>query len=432
MTIRSPLAVFTAGLGLTLALALPAQADAVRLRDGTWLPKSLTGKVPAGQEPDDTQLEDTRAQKISVLGSDVVKIGSTEVSAGLVDLVIVLELRENPDFQQGMTEGSSGFFDEAAAAFERAAGTLKGVPRQVALNQRAVAVAQLNDVDALLPAIDQLVAEFPKSHYLPDLLTRKARGLLAKGDAAGAKAALDALTASPGLNKRDLYTAELAKVQLFMAGTAGKDKAKLAEAENAFRALQQRMETDAAREEVASVRLRALVGIGRMLVFQGDLVKAKPYLQQVIDAPGSEGDPGMLAAAYTGMGHVMFAEASAKQASAGADQAARKVALELLETAVLHYLRVTELYGERAERSDLYDARVSAARVFGAMFLLSNDADCEAGRSAYRYYGDAYRMLGAGAERNQVGKDATELKARLDKACAAPKPAAPPTPAPAK
>lgn len=85
---------------------------------------------------------------------------------------------------------------------------------------------------------------------------------------------------------------------------------------------------------------------------------------------------------------------------------------------------MTELYGESAERGDLYSARVNAARVFAALFTLTNDADCETARSAYRYYADAYRMLGAGAERNEVGKQAQELKARMDKACA--KPAAAP------
>ena len=427
MSIRATLTALAAGLTLVSALAGTAHADAVKLRDGKWLPKSLNDKVQPGQEPDEAALEDVRPQKITTLGSDVVKIGTTEVSAGLVEDVIVLDCRENPDFQQGETEGSSGFFEEAAAAFERAAAQLKGVARQVALNKRAVALAQLNDVEVLLPAIDALAAEFPKSYFLPDLLTRKARGLLAKGDAAGARAALEALTATSGLNRRALYTAELAKVQLFQAATAGKDKAKLTEAESAFRALQQRMETEPAKDEVAAVRLRALVGVGRMLVFQGELAKARPYLQQVIDAPGSEGDPSMLAGAYTALGHVMFAEASAKQANAGADQASRQAAFDLLESALLQYLRVTELYGDRSERSDLYDSRVSAARVFRAMFQLTNEADCELARSAYRYYGDAYRMLGAGAERNQVGREAAELKTRMDKACA--KPTAPAAPA---
>ncbi len=419
------LALTLAALGLALALAPAAQADAIRLRDGKWLPKQLNDLVPAGQEPDATVLEETRGSKITALGYDSVKLGTQDVPAAQVADVYVLECLENSDFQQGQTDGSAGFFAEAADSFARAANTLKGVARQVAINQRAVAVAQLNEIQALLPVIEQMTAEFPKAFYMPDLVMRKTRGLLANGDAEGAKSSLAALIGAPGLNKRALYAAELERVQLFEAGLAGKDKTRLAAAEQSYRSLLTRIEAESgAKDEVASARLRAQVGIGRMLVFQGDLPKAKPFLQQVIDAPATGGDAALLASAYTAFGDVMFSEASAKQASAGGNQAARKEAYDLLEGALLHYLRVTELYGESAERGDLYSARVNAARVFAALFTLTNDADCETARSAYRYYADAYRMLGAGAERNEVGKQAQELKARMDKACA--KPAAAP------
>lgn len=412
-------------LGLSLATAPAGHADAIRLRDGRWLPKQLNDLVPAGQEPDASVLEETRSTKITVLGYDSVKLGTQDVPAAQVADVYVLECLENSDFQQGQTDGSAGFFAEAAEAFARAANTLKGVARQVAINQRAVAVAQINQLEQLLPVIEQMSAEFPKGFYLPGLVMRKTRGLLASGDVEGAKASLAALAGAPGLNKRAIYAAELERVQLFEAGVAGKDKAKLAAAEQSYRSLLTRIEAEsAAKDDVASARLRAQVGIGRMLVFQGDLPKAKPFLQQVIDSPVAGDDPSMLAAAYTAFGDVMFSEASAKQASAGGNQAARKEAYELLEGSLLHYLRVTELYGDRAERGDLYSARVNAARVFGALFALTNDSDCEVARHAYRYYADAYRMLGAGAERNEVGKQAQELKVRMDKACA--KPAAAP------
>lgn len=425
MSLRTTSAALLAALGLALALAPAGHADAIRLRDGKWLPKQLNELVPAGQEPDATVLEETRSTKITALGYDSVKLGTQDVPAAQVAEIYVLECLENTDFQQGQTDGSAGFFAEAADAFARAANTLKGVARQVAINQRAVAVAQLDEIQQLLPVIEQMSAEFPKAFYLPGLMMRKTRGLLASGDAAGAKAALDGLIGSAGLNKRALYAAELARVQLFEASVAGKDKAKLAAAEQSYRSLLTRIDAEsAAKDEVANARLGALVGIGRMLVFQGDQAKAKPFLQQVIDAPVASDDASMLAAAYTAFGDVMFSEASAKQASAGANQAARKEALDLLEGALLHYLRVTELYGDRAERGDLYSARVNAARVFGAMFTLTNDSDCEVARNAYRYYADAYRMLGAGAERNEVGKQAQELKVRMDKACA--KPAAAP------
>jgi hypothetical protein len=426
MSIRLMTAATTAALALvTVFSGSPAalHADGLRTKEGKLLPKALQEALKGGGEPDATALAETENAKLQALGYDVVKIAGQEVSAGLVSDIWVLDCINNADFQEGETSGASNFFPEAAEAFGRAAESLKGAARQVALYKRAVAIAQLDDVDQLLPAIETLVAEFPKSYYLGELLTRKSRGLLAKGDSAGSQAALDAIISASGMNKRDLYAAELAKVQLFMASNAGKDKAKLAEAEAAFRALSDRMERESvAREEVAPIRLRALVGVGRMLVFQGKLAEAKPFLQQVIDAPGSSGDQAMLAGAYTALGHVLFAEASATQAAAGSDQEARKRAMSQLESAVLAYLRVTELYGEAAERSDLYDARVNAARAFGAIFGLSNDADCEVGRSANNYYVAAFKMLPAGTERNQVGRELQALKARLDKSCNKPAP----------
>ena len=359
--------------------------------------------------------------KTQALGYDVVKVSGQEASAGLVDAVYISDCQNHREYQAGETAGGQGFFDDAAASFGRAAEELKGAARQLALYKRAVALAQLDDFDAVQSAIDGLAAEFPKTYFLADLLSRKARGLLAKGDASGAQAALDTVVNAPGMNKRDLYSTELVKIHLFKAGAAGKNKEKLAEAEAAFRGLLDRIEKDTgAREEVAGARLRASVGIGRMLVFQGKLAAAKPFLEQVIDAPTAAGDPSMLAGAYTAFGHVLFAEASAMQAAGGNNPEARKTAAEQLEGAVLHYLRVTELYGDRADRSDLYDARVSAARVFAALFGLTNDVDCETGKNALRFYVEASSMLGGGVERSQVGREFQNLKGRVDKACAKP------------
>lgn len=423
MTIRASAAALVGGLVFVLATASAAHADAVRLRDGKWLPKQLN-ELKEGEEPGDEVLQDTASAKVSALGCDTVKIGGTEVSAGLVAYVILLECAENADFAQGESDGAGGYFDDAAQAFGRAAEQLRGSAKQLALGKRAVALAQGNDPKLFYDAIELLKAEFPKAFMLPDLLTRKARGLLSGGDTAGAKAALDAITSLPGVNKRELYAAEVEKVRLFQVAAAGNDMAKLAEAEKAFRGLVQRMDGESAREEIASVRLAALVGVGRMLALQGKGAEARPVLQQVIDTPGSEKDTAMIGGAYAALGKAVLAEANTKQQNAKSD-AERKDALTLLETAQLHFLRVTELYGERAERGDLFDARLETARTFATMFTLSKDTDCDAGKHAYTYFGAAYRMMPGGGPRNLVAKEAQELKARLDKACGKPAPTKP-------
>jgi hypothetical protein len=426
MSIRLKVAAAAAGLAaLFVSSGWPTacRADVVELSGGKALPRDA--KIKAGEMPSDEVLQEHEDAKVSALGYDVVKLSGQEASAGLVVAVYSTECHNNTEYQAGETAGEQGFFDDAAASFERAAGELERAARQLALYKRAMALAQLDDFDAVQSAIDAFAAEFPKGYFLADLLSRKARGLLAKGDAAGAQAALDAVINAPGMNKRDLYGAELSKIQLFKAGAAGKSKEKLVEAETAFRALLTRVEQDSgARDEVAGARLRALVGIGRMLVFQGKLAEAKPFLEQVIDASAAAGDPSMLAGAYTAFGHVLFAEASATQAASGNNPEARKTAAGQLEGAVLHYLRVTELYGDRADRSDLYDARVSAARVFAAIFGLTNEVDCDAGKNALRFYAEASRMLGGGVERSQVNREYSDLKTRVDKACAKPEPAA--------
>lgn len=414
MLTRLSLAALAAGLSTFLPLARPCRADVVILTDGRVLPRGVT--VPAGEAPSSDQLQETDDKRVDPLAYDSLKLAGQEVSAGLVADVYISACSANADFQAGETNAASGFFEDAAANFAAAADALKGAARQLALWKRLVAMAQLNDPDTLVPAIDAFVGEFPKTLFLSDVLNRKARGLMAKGDAAGAKAALEALTGAPGINKRDLHGGELAKLQL-EAGGAGRDKAKLSALEAKYRERLTAIERESARDEVALVKLQAMVGVGRMLVFQDKPGDARPFLEQVIDSPVAAQSKSMLAAAYAALGHVSYAEARATQAAAAGNEDQKKKAALQLETSLLHYMRVTELYLPVAEGNDLYDARVSAARVLAAQFALSNDKDCEAAKSAMRFYKMAYDMLSGGPERGAVNREFTDLKARHDKAC---------------
>jgi hypothetical protein len=412
MRTRLLLAVLAAGFAVFSPV--PCHADIVILSDGKVLPPNV--QVPPGEAPSPDQILETEDKRVDPLAYDTLKIGGREVSAGMVSDISITACTANADFQQGETNAASGFFEDAAANFGAAADGLKGPARQLALWKRLVAMAQLNDPDTLVPAIDAFVGEFPKTYFLSDVLQRKARGLMAKGDAAGAKAALDALTGAAGLNKRDLHGGELVKLQ-FEAGAVGRDKAKLAALETKYRERLAAIERESARDEVALVRLQAMVGVGRMLVFQDKPADARPFLEQVIDSPVAAQNRAMLAAAYAALGHVAYAEARATQAGAAGNEEQKKKAAGQLETALLHYMRVTEFYMPVADGGDLYDARISAARVLSAQFTLSNDKDCEAAKSSMRFYKLAYDMLSGGTERSSVNREYTELKTRHDKGC---------------
>jgi hypothetical protein len=394
--------------------AATCHADVVVLSDGKALPRGV--QVPAGETPSSEQLRETEDKRVDPLAYDSLRVGGQEVSAGLVSDIYISACGANADFQAGETNAASGFFEDAAANFGAAADALKGAARQLALWKRLVAMAQLNDPETLVPAIDAFVAEFPRSFFLSDVLHRKARGLMAKGDAAGAKAALDALTGAAGLNKRDLHAGELAKLQ-FEAGATGRDKARIAAVEAKYRERLAAIERESARDEVALGRLQAMVGVGRMLVFQDKPNDARPFLEQVIDSPVAAQNRAMLAAAYAAMGHVSYAEARATQAGASGNEEQKKKAAAQLEAALLHYMRVTEYYMPVAEGGDLYDARISAARVLSAQFALSNDKECETAKLAMRFYKQAFDMLPGGSERNAVNREYNDLKARHDKAC---------------
>ena len=199
---------------------------------------------------------------------------------------------------------------------------------------------------------------------------------------------------------------------------AGRDRAKWAEAEKAYRELLTAVEAEsAAKSEVEDSRLRALVGIGRSLVFQGKQVDARKFLEQVVVGATNTTEGSLLGSAYAGLGDVMFAEARETQSKAAGNDALKKQALDQLESALLHYLRVTELYYDRAEQSDLYQARIGAGRVFVAIFGASNDTDCDAAAKAQQFMRAAHDMLPNGVEKSQLVREFNEFKQRKDKTC---------------
>jgi hypothetical protein len=407
-------AALAAGFLVPAVLAGPAQADIVVLRDGRALPKEIN--LEPGQVPNDDQVEASRSKRLEPLGYDLVKLGGVEVPAGMIVTVYTNDSWTNPDFASGDRSAAGGLFENAAGEFERAAESLRGTSKQLALWKRAAALAELENPVAMIAAIDQLLAEFPKTFFLGDVQRRRARALASKGDKTGALAALEKVTSAPGINKHDLHETELLKLRIEKVMEAGRNAAAWAAVEAAYRDRLKAIEGDvAARAELEDLRLRALVGIGRALVGQDKAADAKKPLEEVVASPVALGDKGTLAAAYSALGDVVFVEARTTQSQAVGNEELKKKAAEQLDNALLHYLRVTEFYYADAERGDLYNARANAARVFVAMFTLSNDKDCEAGAKGLNYFNGASKLIPRGLEYSALSKEANALKARMDK-----------------
>lgn len=416
MRIRLLGAALAAALVASLVAAPAARADILRLRDGKVLPAGA--KVVPGEAPSDDQMEQFKDARVEPLAYDVVKIGGISVSPGMIEAVWIHDAWFNADFVAGDRAMAGNLLDDAADEFRKAADDLKGNAKQMALWKRAYALAAANDADGMLPAIEDLLAQYPKSYFLGDVQQRRARVLAGKGQLDEAKAALDKVSGATGMNRRDLHDAELLKVFLTQYIGAGRDTARWAAAEQAYRERLKAIEADmSVKAEVEPARLKALVGIGRCLVFQNKPTDAQAVLVQVTSSSDALNDKAMLASAYNGLGDVLWAEASATQAKAAGNDDLKKKAVELLENALLQYLRVTELYYVDADRGDLFQARLGAARVFALQFTSTGDKDCEAGKKGLSFYVGASKLLSPGMLLQEVTKEWSALKARVDKAC---------------
>ena len=105
-----------------IVMCAPAYADIVELRDGSFRPKSV--ELSAGEVPGFEMLKSTKGSKATP-GYDFVQIGRDKISAAQVVAIYSSEANENADYNEGMTHGASSNFEEAAAAFELAAESLK-------------------------------------------------------------------------------------------------------------------------------------------------------------------------------------------------------------------------------------------------------------------------------------------------------------------
>ena len=316
----------------------------------------------------------------------------------------------------------SGYWDESEQAFAQAAEDLTGTAQQEALYKRLLAAAQSGNDDRVLAAIGALLAADPKTYYFGPAHEMQARVLARQGKKNEAIAALEKVVTAPGMNVRDLFSAKY--LQIWFSKTLGADTVeKWVAAERAYRDLIAEIDrVPTARRGLAeSPRFRAMMSLGESLRGQGKVEDAKKLFDEILAASGETTDRAILAGVYYGLGDVAFEEASRLQATAAGTPATRARVKELLDTAALHYLRVTLHYREQVEQRELFGSTRGLARVFGALFALSNEKDCEMGRRAYDHFRQAVTMVGQGEELRLLVGEGKALKKRLDEVCKAEK-----------
>jgi tetratricopeptide (TPR) repeat protein len=399
-----------------LGLAAPsAGADIVLLKDGKAAPPKF--KLAPGTEPTEEELEESGRDNLE-LAYDAAKVGGTTVRPADVVKIWSTSALANEPFKTGMRNAASGFFDVAAGDFQSASEELKGAAaKQLALYNRLLCLANTNDLAGTLSAADDFLAAFPKTYYYGPVQQMRAKILANQNNMPESAAALKAVVDAPGMNARDRYECEVTRIFLTEYSKAGKDKAKYAAAEKSYRALVDAIERDRDKADAEAPRLKALVGVGKCLVFQGKPSDARKSFESVIAAPVAARDHTLLGAAYSGLGNVVFAEAQEAQSKAAGNEEQKKKARALLDDAALHYLRVAVHYKDAAEVADLYNAKLNLARVFATVFTLSGDKDCDLGRRAYTWFGQAVDMLPQGEERRQRVQEGKDLKQRLDQNC---------------
>lgn len=391
----------------------------VRLRDGGWLPKKLADDMGDAKAPSDAMLKRSGKNNLE-LAYDKVKQGGVSVSAGEVDEVFSTAAYENEFFRNGDLQGQAGAWVEAADSFAQAAENLKGAAREIAMWKRVLVLAETGELDSTMRAIDELLTAFPKSYYYAQARDKRARIMLGKGKASDAKKELDMVIAAPSMNARDYFEAKLAKINFFSLIPAGDDVAKIAAARKEYeRAAQEIKSRTGAREEAAVQLLKANVGIGRCLVYEGQYDKALNTLHGVVDDKMSLQDRSLLARAYAGMGDAVFAQVKAELKTGNVKKEELPRVQESLTDAALHYLRTSQFYVEAAG-DDRFPATAGLARVWATQFELGGEQDCALGRRAAKAYYEAHRMLPRGEKQRLFTREA---KAFIDKhkaACTVP------------
>jgi tetratricopeptide (TPR) repeat protein len=386
-----------------VAYAGEASADMVQTNDGKWWPADFQAVKDSNLGPEDEPADDllrlTEEYKVTA-EYDTVKLsrGGFNRPAGQVRKIRTSD-RAGQAFKRGLLNADAGHWQDAAQDFLDAQNDASPAGKQEAMYLREEALAQVPDVDGAKQAAQDMLAAFPKSFYFANAQILLARVAASTGTGSISKP-LAAVAEAPGMNARDMLQAEWWRIKILEEGSGKWDAArqsyeKLADAAG-----------KAPPEEGGIIRQQAQVGIANALVGAGKQAEAQPYYEKAI---AESRDPAVLAAAYAGLGDVVFSMAKDQQ-RAGKP----KEALETLGTVVLHYLRVSLLYKDQADFDVLTRTLENQAKAFSAMFDISGMKDCDAFRRAYASYEDLVRLLPDSPQKKQLIRDAKALLAKRD------------------
>lgn len=396
-----------------------AFADVVRTRDGQWWPKKIREVVGDAQVPSDAVLKESGSNNLD-LAYDKVKIGGVMLDAANVTDIWSTAAYKNAHFNNGDLQGQSGYWIEAAASFEEAAEGLKGAAKQIAMWQRVQCLRYGGKATKTFDAAQQLLEAFPKSYYFAPVQDLRARVLYMRGKRKDAKAALDKVISTPGMNARDYFEAKLAVVYLFGFKIAGRDTKKYAAARQRYEQILSEIGArSGATKQAAMQRLKALVGIGKCFVYEASYPKARTYFDQVIGDKSSLESKELLSQAYTGLGDVKYAGVKAELAAGNVEAAKLSAIQDRLTDAGLDYLRVAKHYVAEAG-DELFPATVGVARVWATQFTLGGEKDCPLAMRATKFFYAADRMLKRGEQQRLLRTEVKAFLAKRNDACGVP------------
>jgi tetratricopeptide (TPR) repeat protein len=375
-------------------------ADMMQTVDGKWYPP---GDPPLGptEEPGDDLIAQSQDHKLDATYETVKLAGprGTTKPAGQVLKLISSARVMTPEFRQAFIGAEGRYWSEAAEGFAAAAEASQGFGKQDALWNRVLALWSGAMADEMNAAIDALLQAFPKSYYFAEAHVMRARVAAAQGKLEAATKALDTVKTAPGMNLRDQFRAEYMRVYLTLDAQRKVDAAL-----DGYKKLVEWIERsgpDAALGE--TTKLKALVGQGNALVSKGNAKDATAAFLKVIESRNAD----VLAGAYAGLGDIAFGEAKVMRDAKDLEGAKKR-----LETAVQHYLRVTQFYRASVEEEDaVLRALGNQAKAFTVLFEMTKDLDT--GKRAWATYKDLADSIGDSPARTQIVRDWKEFDRRL-------------------